>query len=154
MEGILVIIPCGLRKVWDSHPRCGPTPARFAYTGAPFKVNREYAEHFAERWAILSAKYGFIPPEFVIPGPYNVTFKDPSTHPISVEILRKQVREQRLDVLSTVIGLGGKDYRVALTHAFAGTTVNLHFPFAGLALGPGMKAVRAAISRGHWQGTR
>jgi len=38
-------------------------------------VNREYAEHFGDRWVILSAKYGFLNPEDTIEGTYNVTFK-------------------------------------------------------------------------------
>jgi hypothetical protein len=31
-------------------------------------VNRNLAEHFATRWVILSAKYGFIDPDHLIPG--------------------------------------------------------------------------------------
>ena len=73
MGEILVIVPCGQGKIWDTEPDRGPVAARDAYTGAPFKVNRAYAERFASYWVILSAKYGFIPPDYLIPGPYNVT---------------------------------------------------------------------------------
>jgi hypothetical protein len=59
MDEALVIIPCGQAKLWDDDPQRGPTPARDAYTGAPFKVNRAYAERHGDRWVILSAKYGF-----------------------------------------------------------------------------------------------
>jgi hypothetical protein len=79
MGEMLVIIPCGQSKVWDDQPERGPVKARDAYTGPPFKVNRDYAEAFASRWVILSAKYGFISPDFLIPGPYNVTFKKHAT---------------------------------------------------------------------------
>ena len=65
----LVIIPCGQAKVWAGEPQRGPTPAGEAYTGAPFKVNRAYAERHGDRWVILSAKYGFIPPDSLLPGP-------------------------------------------------------------------------------------
>lgn len=58
----LIIVPCGLAKIWDRYPETGSALARFAYTGAPFKVNCEYADHFAIRWVILSAKYGFLDP--------------------------------------------------------------------------------------------
>lgn len=44
----LIIVPCGLAKIWDKSPQAGPVPARLAYTGPPFKVNREYAEHFSD----------------------------------------------------------------------------------------------------------
>jgi hypothetical protein len=65
-------VPCGQRKVWDRDPQCGPTAARIAYTGSPFIVNRAYAERFADAWLILSAKYGFIAPEFMLAGLYHV----------------------------------------------------------------------------------
>ena len=43
----LVIVPCGRSKVWKKRPEAGPTKAKNAYVGSPFKVNREYAEMFA-----------------------------------------------------------------------------------------------------------
>jgi hypothetical protein len=47
MRGVLVIVPCGQAKIWDRHPQLGSVSARDAYTGPPFKVNRQYAEQFA-----------------------------------------------------------------------------------------------------------
>ena len=41
-----------------------------------FTTNRAYAEKFGSRWVILSAKYGFIRPDFQIPGPYNVSLNE------------------------------------------------------------------------------
>lgn len=111
MRGVLVIVPCGQAKIWDRHPQLGSVSARDAYTGPPFKVNRQYAEQFAEEWVILSAKYGFIPPDYEIPGPYNVTFKKKSTRPISVRLLHEQLAAQRLYHFGTMIGLGGKEIR-------------------------------------------
>ncbi len=148
MKGILVIVPCGRRKIWDKDPNQGPTPARDVYTGAPFKVNREYAERFAERWVILSAKYGFIPPDFMIPGPYNVTFKDVSTNPVSVSTLREQIQAQSFDRFEMVIGLGGREYRAAVKRAFALLPVEVCFPFAGLIIGKAMSATKRAIKSG------
>lgn len=87
----LVIVPCGRSKIWDRHPALGPVPARDAYTGTPFRVNRPDAERFEDSWVILSAKYGFISPDFVIPSPYEVTFTRRSNGPISVERLRPAV---------------------------------------------------------------
>src|SRR5947209_2568442 len=131
-RGTLVIVPCGKRKIWDSSPSAGPTAARDTYTGAPFRVNRKFAERFGEAWVILSAKYRFIEPAFEIPGPYNVTFKRKKTGPISTDQLREQVRRRHLDHYATVIGLGGKEYRDAIEEAFEGTAVQLKFPFSGL----------------------
>ena len=143
----MVIVPCGLKKIWTTHPKAGPTPARNAYTGSFFGINRKYAEKFGEAWFILSAKYGFIEPTFQIPGPYNVTFKTKRTGSISTDQLREQTRQQHLDRFSVVIGLGGKEYRQAIEGAFNGTHVQLKFPFSGPGVGIGkmMQATKRAI---------
>jgi len=146
--GLLVIVPCGQGKVWDRHPDAGPTPARDAYTGAPFKVNRAFAEHFAERWVILSAKYGFIDPAFLIPEPYNLTFKKKNPDLVDTATLRDQVTALRLSEFSEIVVLGGKDYQKAAHAAFSGTEATLHTPFAGLPMGRAMAATKEAIARG------
>lgn len=140
----LVIIPCGQSKVWDKIPDKGPTPARIAYTGVPFKVNMKYAERHGGTWLILSAKYGFITPDFLIPGPYNVTFKKKKTNPITADTLRQQIVEQRLDSFDEIIGLGGKDYREAIGTAFSHFGMKVSFPFGGLNLFDSMKAISKA----------
>lgn len=144
---LLIIVPCGRSKIWSKRPGAGPTPAANAYTGAPFTVNREYAEASGGEWVILSAKYGFLHPTDVIPGPYEVTFKSPSTGPISIDALREQVRQMGLDRYAEVVGLGGKEYRAAVEGAFRGIPVNLRFPFSGLPVGKAMGATKRAIGR-------
>jgi hypothetical protein len=148
MSKHLIIIPCGQSKVWDKHPKRGATQAKDVYTGSPFVMNRRYAEKFAHRWVILSAKYGFINPNYSIAEPYNVTFKNKSTGPVSVEKLRKQIKKMRLNSYSTIVGLGGVDYRRQITGAFDELADDLVFPFAGLAIGKGMRAIKQAIERG------
>lgn len=149
MKDPLVVVPCGQGKIWDKKPDIGPVPARDVYTGAPFKVNREYAERFAGRWVILSAKYGFIDPDFIIEGPYNVTFKKKATGPVAFSVLRDQVHTQGLFQYDPIIGLGGKEYRAAIETAFASRPVNLLFPFSGLPIGLAMQAVKKAIQEGN-----
>lgn len=144
---LLVIVPCGRSKVWSKHPDAGPTPAVKAYTGAPFTVNREYGEASGGDWVILSAKYGFLRPTDIIPGPYEVTFKVPATEPISVEALRSQIREMGLDRYTDVVGLGGKEYLAAIEAAFRGTAGTLQFPFSGLPIGKAMGATKRAIAQ-------
>lgn len=142
----LVIVPCGLAKIWDKSPQEGPVEARLAYTGPPFKVNREYAERFADSWVILSAKYGFLNPGDTVEGPYNITFKRRSPPPITHAALSQQVRDQDLGRFDDVIGLGGRDYRAAIEHAFAATRVTLHFPFSGMTLGKSLQAAKRATA--------
>ena len=140
-----MIVPCGSSKVWGKDPSAGPTIARDAYVGSPFKLNRQYAERFGDRWVILSAKHGFIEPSFILKEPYEVTFKRKSSEPISVEILREQVVSLSLVHFDTVIGLGGKEYREAITTAFRGSDIKIRFPFAGLPIGKSMQATKRAI---------
>jgi len=137
-------VPCGLSKIWDKYPDAGPTAAADAYIGPPFRVNRSYAKRADGDWVVLSAKYGFLRPTDVVPGPYNTTFKLPSTNPIGVGALREQVERMGLDRYSNVVGLGGKEYRAAIEAAFEGTQVLLSFPFAGLPIGKAMQATKRA----------
>jgi hypothetical protein len=126
----LIIIPCGSAKIWRKKPHIGPVEARDAYVGTPFKVNRAYAERFASRWLILSAKYGFIDPGFQLPGPYEVTFKSKATSPISSAELLQQAQALKIVRAPHVIGLGGKEYRAMLLEIFP----EIEFPLAGLGL--------------------
>jgi hypothetical protein len=144
---LLVIVPCGLAKIWNKHPQAGPVSAASAYTGPPFVVNRAYAERSGGDWVILSAKYGFLRPTDVISGPYNTTFKRKSTNPIAVAALQEQIPKMGLDRYTEVVGLGGKEYRQAITAAFANTSASLTFPFAGLPIGEAMRAIKHATAQ-------
>jgi hypothetical protein len=141
----LVTVPCGKRKIWDIDPEAGPTPAREVYQGVPFKINREYAEKFADQWFILSAKYGFIEPDFVIPENYNVTFDDPESNPISLAELQAQVRDKGLDRFDLTVALGSTTYAETVRNSFAGTRVTVIAPTAGLPIGRAIGQVRRAI---------
>jgi hypothetical protein len=137
----LVIIPCGKSKVWSLDPKTGPTKAKDAYTGAPFKVNKEYAEKFGDRWIILSAKYGFIDPDHIIQD-YNVTFKDPSSNPINVTKLKEQA--EAFTEFNRVVALGGKDYTSIVEQVFKGQNKILVTPTKGMQLGIALGAVKDA----------
>jgi hypothetical protein len=153
MNGVLVIVPCGQKKIWDRTPGAGPTAAKDAYIGPPFGMNRAFAEKFGIAWVILSAKYGFIDSDFEIDAPYNITFKKKRTGPVAIAQLRLQVQEKHLDRFATVIGLGGKEYRAAIERAFDGMTARLCFPFSGLPIGKAMQATKRAIAENDplWQ---
>lgn len=122
----------------------GPTLAKDAYIGSPFKVNRRYAEQKGTNWIILSAKYGFISPDFAITGPYEVTFKRKSSGPVTIDVLKEQIANLELDQYANIIGLGGKEYRAAITAAFECTMIEPSFPFSGLPIGKAMQATKRA----------
>ena len=142
--GPLVIIACGKRKIWNKDKKAGPTRAGEAYIGTPFKVNRDYARRVGSRWMILSAKYGYIDPDFVLPGPYNVTFKEPKTQPVSLEKLQQQAKSKGLARFKTVVGLGGREYREAIQATFEVLGVSLSFPTQGLRVGKAMRRLKRA----------
>jgi hypothetical protein len=144
----LVVVPCGQKKVWDDDPDAGSVAARHAYTGSPFKVNREFAERFGDNWMVLSAKYGLITPDFELPEPYNVTFKRLATNPISAADVRVQVETIGAEAYTRIIGLGGKEYRQVLSYAFEHWQDSLVFPFAGLPIGICMHETKLAIASG------
>jgi len=145
MSGTLVVVPCGRRKIWDVDPNAGPTAARDVYQGAPFKVNKEYAERFADVWLILSAKYGFVEPDFTIPENYDVTFSLPETGPVTIGELRRQARDKHLHRFATVVALGSTTYAEIVFQALKESGTRVIAPVAGLSLGRAIGGVRRAI---------
>ena len=81
-------------------------------------VNRAFAEKFADRWVILSAKYGFMNPDFVIPENYNAAFTRQTTNAIELAELKQQIRERRLGDYDVIVALGGEDYLSVIRQAF------------------------------------
>ena len=140
----LVVVPCGKSKIWNKNPRAGPTKAENAYTGPPFKVNREYAETFSDKWVILSAKYGFMDNDFIIPRDYNVTFNDPKTNPISASTLKRQAKNRFFEY-DCIVALGGKTYASLVSQAFEGTGKRVISPTAGLRIGIALGKVKKAV---------
>lgn len=100
----LCIVPCGKRKIWDNESDLGSVKAKCAYIGPFSKKCMEYAEKFyPKEWCILSAKYGFVLPEEMISGPYDVSFNDKKTCPITIDELIQQIRQKKLDEIENVI---------------------------------------------------
>lgn len=107
----LCIVPCGSKKIWDKYPNAGATAAKEVYIGGFAKKCKQYAEIFYPlSWCILSAKYGFVLPDEVIPASYNVSFNDKSTSPISLSELSNQALQKGLNEFDEVMVLGGKNY--------------------------------------------
>ena len=144
----LCIVPCGNMKIWDVNPQAGPSRARDAYIGPFAKACIEYAEKFyPNSYVILSAKYGFLFPDEVIPGPYNVTFNDPSTNPISVEELKRQAEEKGLMEYDEIVVVAGSNYVNMVRRVFRGKKVVA--PLVGLVgMGLMISALKRAVREG------
>ena len=63
------------RTVWTAQPDAGPCIAAAAFDSVYFQANREFAEAVADRWYIVSAKFGILDPQRVLEGPYEETFQ-------------------------------------------------------------------------------
>jgi len=59
----------------------------------------------------------------VIPGPYNVSFNDRKTKPISLKNLSKQTKEKKLDKYESMVVLGGKNYVEIFEQIFIGKSI-------------------------------
>lgn len=85
------IISCGSKKIWDMDPEIGPVEAKNAYVGGLFLKTKKYAEiHYGE-YFILSAKYGIIPSNFIIPETYNISFKNKKSNTITIKEIENQL---------------------------------------------------------------
>lgn len=62
----------------------------------------------------------------------------PSTHPISVEELKRQVAEQGLERYDQVTVLGGRAYAEKVREGFADTNARIEAPLAGRSMGDQM----------------
>jgi endonuclease III len=144
----LVIIGCGKSKIWDRHPEVGPQKAEDVYTSSNATVKKKYARSRGCDWMILSGKYGFIRPDFVIPNSYDVTFNDASTCPISVLELKRQVEGQGLSRYDEVTVIGGPKYIERTRDAFAGMSVRIDAPFEGYSRGQQMHMMSQDMSEG------
>ena len=144
----LCVVPCGSLKIWDKNPNAGPVKAKNVYIGNFAKTCIEYAEKFyPNSYVILSAKYGFLFPDEIIPGNYNVTFKDPRTNPISVEELREQAEEKGLMKYDEIAVVAGSEYVKVVKKVFTGKRIIT--PLKGLGgMGPMISAMKKAIKEG------
>jgi hypothetical protein len=145
MRDKLVIIPCGKKKIWDDGNILGAVDARNAYTGTMFRLGVKYAEVCDADWVVLSAKYGFIFPDDRIE-PYDVTFNNKASNPISFKELDDQLTKLNLRDYQEIIALGGAKYRELVIELFeCRGKKKVLTPFAGLSMGRYLRALKEAI---------
>jgi hypothetical protein len=120
----LCIIPCGKHKIWTENPNAGPTPARDVYIGSFARKCQEYASFFYPGYyVILSAKYGFLWPDDLIPGNYEVTFNNPSTHPITISEMISSAKVKDLFPYDQIVVVAGKNYVSMIRQVFPGKLI-------------------------------
>ena len=143
----LCIVPCGGKKIWDKNPKAGPTEAQYVYIGPYSKKCIEYAKKFyPNSWCILSAKHGFLFPNDIVPEPYNVTFNDKKTNPISTKQLFQQAKAKGLDKFDEIVVLGGKAYVDRVIAVFPNKKIRV--PLSHKRIGEKLKSLNDAIKKG------
>lgn len=141
----LSIIPCGRKKVWDNYEKYGPAPAKDAYIGTLHKLCRNYAEMFTDKWVVLSAKYGFLYPDDMVSGQYDVTFNQKSDEIITIETLRRQVRDKDLEEFDKLVILTGKKYKPIINGCFT-DNMKRTYPLLGYSgIGYMQRALKQAV---------
>jgi len=145
----LCIVPCGSRKIWQKNPNAGATRAKDVYIGPFAKKCIEYAEKFhLDHYRILSAKYGLVSPDFLIPQNYDISFSRRSGLVISMERLREQILDEGLTKrYREIIVLGGHEYVSRITAIFDHSAI--HTPLAACkGIGFMMQKLNGSLLRG------
>lgn len=125
----VIIIGCGKAK------RAEESPARELYTGSLFVACRRYAEASGLPWAILSARYGILLPDWVRePYEQKLAARGPALENWSMSAA-KAVR-LHVDRLTTeVVCLAGEAYAKPFAWALAYYRITCEQPLAGMQLG-------------------
>lgn len=113
----LLIVSCGSKKIYDDNPSAKEIPFKDVYTGTYTKKLIEYATHTHYDFVILSAKYGFVFPDELCPGDYDVKFK-PNEPESKIIKLQKQARVKGLFKYNPIISLAGKTYSNIIKRVF------------------------------------
>jgi hypothetical protein len=145
---VLIIVPCGKKKIWDKFPKKGHVYAKDAYISPYFKLCRKYAEKFADKWVIISAKYGFIEPDFTIPRNYDISFNNSKNKVVSVKKLKEQAKKLRFEDYQSVTVLGGDKYAQVIKKALEDFKVQTSNPLKSLGIGNKQAKIKEALTKG------
>lgn len=126
----LILVPCSSQKAEE---RC---QSQDLYTSQYFKSCRAYAEAYAYKWFILSAKYGIIAPDQQI-DPYDLKLSSLSAPEIANWALKifDNIRRIRHARDCSIIIVGGAIYRKRLVPYLRGYGYDVSVPFEGLGIG-------------------
>lgn len=117
MSSCLHVVACSKAKIWDKNPKEKLSlPARDVYQGGFFKQAIGYIKDrkrymgMEPRWIILSAKYGFIEPDFKIEN-YNVSFNNKKDECVTQNKLEYQWEEFYSEYKSVFLWGGAPYYK-------------------------------------------
>lgn len=126
-----VLVACTRRKL--DHP----APAADLYQSTWFRYARRYAEAYADRWYILSAKHGLLRPDQVIEA-YDLSLASMSQSERQTwarQVATRLVCEEMIDQGRPVVLLAGKVYRQFLAADLHSFGFAMAAPLASLGIG-------------------
>jgi hypothetical protein len=139
---VLVIVPCGKRKIWEKHPSINVVRAKDAYISNYFRLCRSYAERFAGQWFILSGKHGIIEPDSLLSSGYNVRLN-------ASNAFEGKVKEQLRHIVSKgfteIVSLCGKEYSDFLNSVLASFDLVVQMPLRGLRIGERQRQLKKCL---------
>jgi hypothetical protein len=115
----------------------GPCAARDLYTSALFKKMRTYAEQHADRWFILSAKYGLVAPRRRLTS-YERTLRQATENERrewAQWVFSQMAEAGLLQSGTTILWLAGSDYKKHLAKLLHGHVRRQSDPLAGMKIG-------------------
>lgn len=142
----VVLVQCTNSKYSSSEPPIynGVAPAKTLYSKSRyFRRQKAYAELYADKWYIQSAKYGLVEPDEEIES-YDTHAKDIAqpdqwAREIAIEL------KQRVTPPATVEVLGGKHYANPLTPELEARGFDVVEPLRGLRIGERMAQLKYRI---------
>lgn len=138
-EELIALVGCVKQK---KDRQCA---AKDLYTSDLFRKSRAYAEKNADRWFILSAKYGLVLPEELI-GPYEQTLKGARAHERrewAARVHNQMDQQGLLRAGVSFLWLAGQDYQKELRKLLAAFPQN--DPLAGKGIGRRLGWLKANI---------
>ena len=136
---IIALVSCVKGK------RDSPCTAKDLYTSGLFRKSRDYAEQNADRWFVLSAKYGLVSPEKFIE-PYEQTLKGTRVRERREWAARVHAQMQQQGLLHdgvSFLWLAGQNYQRELRKLLSPFPQN--DPLAGKRIGPRKAWLKANI---------
>lgn len=139
----LVIVSCGKRKLEGVKSLGIKIPAKYLYTSEYFNLCKDYAEMFAKKWVIFSAKYGILDPDELV----EVYEQRLDLRQISEKFIKEV--EKRLSQIvfmqNDVVSLCGSDYDIVLKRIIEKIGANVRSPLSRISIGKRMAILREAL---------
>jgi hypothetical protein len=134
------LIGCSRRK--GSHK----TKAADLYTSSLFRKSRMLAEQAADRWYILSAKYGIVDPKDQI-DPYDASLNTMSkSERLHWQCMVNSCIGQYVSTGDTVIIIAGQKYRERLVPYLIDMGCKVNIPLQGKSIGRQLRCLNSLIS--------